>query len=103
LKSPLFDGVATPYLIFVNIRTPKVGEIVPRKRGGREMSQVLFRCPGTGKEFATGFRANAAEMKLMPLGAKINLRCKICGELHEFKFTSGRVDEDVTQIPASQR
>jgi hypothetical protein len=66
------------------------------------MSQVIFRCQKTGKEFATGFRANAADMKLMPLGAKINLRCKICGEMHEFKFTSGRAGEDVTQVPASR-
>jgi hypothetical protein len=67
------------------------------------MSQVIFRCQKTGKEFATGFRANATDMKLMPLGAKISLRCKICGEMHEFKFTSGRAGEDVTRVPASQQ
>jgi hypothetical protein len=67
------------------------------------MSQVIFQCPKTGKEFATGFEANAADMKFMPVGAKVSLRCKICGETHEFKFASARIGEDVSRTPASQQ
>jgi len=57
------------------------------------MGQLLFRCPKTGKDFDSGFQAGSSEMKLLPAGAKFRVRCKLCGELHEFKFADARVKD----------
>jgi hypothetical protein len=59
------------------------------------MGQVIFQCPNTGKDFASGFEASAADIKLVPRTATIRLHCKICGDTHEFHFVSARVDEGV--------
>jgi fructosamine-3-kinase len=63
------------------------------------MGPVIFRCPKTQKEFDSGFRAEAADLKAMPREAVIRLRCVICAGTHEFKFANGRVKENVTAQP----
>jgi len=57
------------------------------------MGQLLFRCPKTGENFDSGFEAGSSEIKLLPAGAKFRLRCKICGELHEFRFADAKVND----------
>ncbi len=57
------------------------------------MGQVIFRCPKTEMEFDSGFQAKPTDIKLLPIGATIYLRCRICGDRHEFKFAAARVDE----------
>jgi hypothetical protein len=57
------------------------------------MGPVMFRCPKTQKEFDSGFRAGAEDLKAMPRTATIQLRCVICGLMHEFKFADGCIKE----------
>ena len=57
------------------------------------MGRVFFRCPQTGQEFDSGFQAAPGDLGLLPTGAKINLRCRICGVKHELRFADARVDE----------
>lgn len=58
------------------------------------MGRVFFRCPQTGEEFDSGFQAGLRDLRLLPTGAKINLRCGICGLKHEFQFAAARIDEN---------
>ncbi|MGD0335073.1 MAG: hypothetical protein ABSA90_17745 [Xanthobacteraceae bacterium] len=58
------------------------------------MGHVIFRCPKTDKEFDSGFQAGPRDLRLLPTGAKINLRCRICGIKHEFQFADARIDEN---------
>ena len=58
------------------------------------MGRVIFRCPQTDQEFDSGFQANPGEIKLLPTGAKIHLRCRICGVKHEFQFADARVGDN---------
>jgi hypothetical protein len=60
-----------------------------------KMGQLIFRCPNTGKEFATGFEASSADLIGFPPSATIRLRCRICAQTHEFKFSDARIEEDV--------
>lgn len=55
---------------------------------------MLFKCPSTGEDFDSGFRAGLSEMKLLPVGAKFKIRCEVCGELHEFKFADATVKDE---------
>lgn len=55
------------------------------------MGRVIFRCPQTDQEFDSGFQASPGDIRLLPTGAKINLRCSICGVKHEFQFADARV------------
>ena len=57
------------------------------------MGELTFRCPKTGKEFRSGFRAQPAELKALPKDAKINLRCQVCGDHHEFNIAEAHIDE----------
>ena len=57
------------------------------------MGRVFFRCPQTGEDFDSGFQAGPSDLRLLPTGAKINLRCRICGVKHELRFADARVDE----------
>jgi hypothetical protein len=57
------------------------------------VGDVIFRCQKTGQEFESGFQANARDINLLPADAKIHLRCRICGDLHEFKFASAKIDD----------
>ena len=57
------------------------------------MGRVFFRCPQTGEEFDSGFQAGPGDLRLLPTGAKINLRCRVCGVKHELRFADARVDE----------
>ncbi len=57
------------------------------------MAQLIFRCPRTKEDFDSGFQAGSSEMKLLPAGAKIRVRCKVCGDLHEFKFADARLKD----------
>jgi hypothetical protein len=57
------------------------------------VGQVVFRCPQTGQEFESGFRASARDMQLLPKDASISLLCRICCDKHSFKFTEGRISE----------
>lgn len=58
------------------------------------MGQLLFRCPKTGELFDSGFQAGSSEMRLLPAGSKFRVRCKICGQTHEFKFADGKVKDE---------
>jgi hypothetical protein len=60
---------------------------------GCEMGEMTFRCPKTGKDFRSGFRAQPADLKSLPKDAKINLRCQACGDHHEFALAEARIDE----------
>ena len=57
------------------------------------MGDVIFRCEKTGQEFDSGFQANPRDVDVLPPDAKIRLRCRICGELHEFEFASAKIGE----------
>jgi hypothetical protein len=57
------------------------------------MGQLLFRCPKTGKDFDSGFQAGSSEVKQLPAGARFRVRCEVCGDLHEVKFTDARVKD----------
>ena len=61
--------------------------------GRNIMGRVFFRCPQTGEDFDSGFQAGPGDLRLLPAGAKINLRCRVCGVKHEFLFADARVDE----------
>jgi hypothetical protein len=67
------------------------------------MGQVIFRCPKTAIEFGSGFEANETDVKLLPAEAKIRLRCRSCGDIHEFKFSDARIAENVSRTLESQR
>jgi hypothetical protein len=58
------------------------------------MGRVFFRCPQTGEEFDSGFQAGPGDLGLLPTGAKINLRCRICGVKHEFQLGDARILEN---------
>jgi hypothetical protein len=63
------------------------------------MGRVIFRCPQTDQEFDSGFQASPGDIRLLPTGAKINLRCRICGVKHEFQFADARVcDNDQDRL-----
>ncbi len=57
------------------------------------MGEVVFRCPKTGQEFESGFRASPSDLQLLPKDATMNLLCRVCGEKHEFKFTEGHITD----------
>jgi hypothetical protein len=63
------------------------------------MARVFFRCPQTGEEFDSGFQAGPDDLRLSPTGAKINLRCRICGVKHELRLADARVDETEQNRP----
>jgi hypothetical protein len=67
------------------------------------MGQVMFRCPKTAKEFGSGFEANETDVKRLPEEAKIRLRCRICGDIHEFRFGDARIAETVNRNPESRQ
>jgi hypothetical protein len=58
------------------------------------MAEVMFRCQKTGQEFDSGFRANRSDVKGLPDNSTIRLRCGVCGELHEFKFSDARINDE---------
>jgi len=64
-----------------------------KARAEDDMGQLLFRCPKTGRDFDSGFQAGSSEMNLVPAGAKFKVRCEICGNLHEFRFSDAKVRE----------
>jgi hypothetical protein len=76
----------------------KVAKLRPAEAGGarhgHDMSQLIFRCPKTKKEFDSGFQAKATDLMLLPKGATIRLRCIVCGEIHEFHFAAARIGEE---------
>jgi hypothetical protein len=53
---------------------------------GAGHGSLMFRCPTTGEAFDSGFRFSAEELRLVPAGYSIKLRCKSCLQLHEFKL-----------------
>jgi LSD1 subclass zinc finger protein len=57
------------------------------------MGQLLFRCPKTGKDFDSGFQAGSSEVNQLPAGAKFRVRCAVCGDLHEVRFTDAKVND----------
>jgi hypothetical protein len=57
------------------------------------VGDVIFRCEKTGQEFDSGFQANSGDLQFLPADAKIRLRCRICGDFHEFKFISAKIDD----------
>ena len=63
-------------------------------RQGANVGEVIFRCKKTGLEFDSGFQASPSEVQLLPVDAKTRLRCRICGDLHEFKFTDAQINEN---------
>ena len=58
------------------------------------MGRLIFRCPQTDQEFDSGIQASPGDIRPLPTGAKINLRCRICGVKHEFQFANARVGEN---------
>jgi len=58
----------------------------------------MFRCPKTGEEFDSGFRFAPDEKTSIPVGYKINLRCKICMQLHELLLADGRIGGGKSQM-----
>jgi len=66
------------------------------------MGQLVFKCPNTGKEFASGFEANSADMKRWPTSVTIRLRCQICAQTHELKFTDARISEAINPARVSR-
>jgi hypothetical protein len=61
--------------------------------GGRIVGEVIFRCEKTGEEFGSGFQANSGDMQYLPANAKMRLRCRICGDFHEFEFADAKIGE----------
>ena len=57
------------------------------------MGVVIFRCCMKGIEFDSGFQATPKDVELLPIAAEIRLRCRICGNVHAFKFVEARIDE----------
>lgn len=53
-----------------------------------DMSEVIFSCPTMGRGFNSGFHATGDELRLIPAGKKLRLRCPICGNYHEFDFAA---------------
>jgi len=86
-------------LIRINAKARKTATVAPRQTGGTSWVRVFFRCPKTGEEFGSGFQAGPGDLRLLPAGAKINLRCRVCGVKHEFRFADARVDETEQNRP----
>lgn len=82
-----------PHLTFVKNDPSQACESAPVERG-RDMYQVIFRCPKTNKEFDSGFQAMPADMQTVPEGATVRLQCGICGEKHDFKFADARIEKE---------
>lgn len=57
------------------------------------VGKVIFRCQKTQKEFDSGFQADLSEKRSLSADAKMQLRCKICGEIHEFKLSDARISD----------
>ena len=51
-----------------------------------ERGALMFRCPKTGEAFDSGFRFAPDEMRIIPAGYSMKMRCKICMGQHEFKL-----------------
>ena len=81
-------------LIRINAKNTENSDSGVRTSGRDNMGHVIFRCPKTDKEFDSGFQASPGDLRLLPRGAKINLRCRICGVKHEFQFAAARIDEN---------
>jgi hypothetical protein len=58
------------------------------------MGELVFRCKKTGAEFNSGFRAEPSELASLPADAKLTLRCRVCGERHEFKLAEALIREE---------
>lgn len=57
------------------------------------MSEIIFCCHATGRQFASGFVASRNDLQVIPEAAKMRLRCAICGETHQFDFARIRLCE----------
>jgi len=55
------------------------------------MSELVFSCPATKRSFNSGFHGTDADLKLIPTGKTLRLRCSICGELHECDFAAATI------------
>jgi hypothetical protein len=67
------------------------------------MDRILFRCPKTNQEFDSGFVAAPADMNLLPKEATIALRCRLCGDRHEFKLAEARIVRQPPPDPGNKR
>jgi hypothetical protein len=56
-----------------------------------DKGDLMFRCPKTGHAFDSGFRFAPEEMRFIPIGYSMKLRCKICRELQELKLSEAWV------------
>jgi hypothetical protein len=54
-------------------------------------NSLMFRCPTTGNDFESGFKANSDELKSIPSDYKMIVRYKSCFETHEFIFSESRI------------
>jgi hypothetical protein len=56
--------------------------------GGRcaNLGELIFSCPTAGRQFNSGFHATPEELKLIPAGKTLRLRCPICRKLYECNF-----------------
>ncbi len=58
------------------------------------MGALVFRCPGTGETFRTGFSASRDELMQLPRGATIELRCDVCRQRHVFILAECQIQDD---------
>ena len=52
------------------------------------MGELIFSCATTGRSINSGFQTTRDEFRLIPVGKKLRLRCRICGEVHKFDFAA---------------
>ena len=55
------------------------------------MSELIFTCENTGREFNTGFKTSLDELRLRQPQSGASLFCQICGVIHEFEFAAASV------------
>lgn len=57
------------------------------------VGQLMFRYPTKDREFDSGFVVDTSDMRRISPSETLRLRCKVCLEIHEFKWADGRVSE----------
>jgi len=52
------------------------------------MGELIFSCATTGRSINSGFQTTHDEFHLIPVGKKLRLRCRVCGEVHKFDLAA---------------
>jgi hypothetical protein len=58
------------------------------------MGRLIFRCAETGREFDSGFRGTAEDLRQIPPDYTMNVRCSVCHKVHRFAVRHARLSED---------